>query len=73
MASGDSVEAAGQIKMNSNYLLMDKEDLLKSGIRGKRLKLTTFLSSKGYDIGQIILICVYCLLMIITFIADDFL
>ena len=73
MASGDSVEAAGQIKMNSNYLLMDKEDLLKSGIRGNRLKLTTFLSSKGYDIAQIILICVYCLLMIITFIADDFL
>ena len=52
---------------------MDKEDLMKSGIRGKRLKLTTFLSSAGYDIGQIILICVYCLLMIVTFIADDFL
>ena len=57
--------------MRTNYLTMDKDDLVRSGIRGNRLNLSLFLSSKGYDICQIVLIVIYCILMIVTFLVED--
>ena len=67
MQSGESHE----LKMRSNYLTMDREDLMKSGIHGNRLKLSLLLASKGYDIAQIILIVIYCILMVVTFLVED--
>ena len=67
MQSGES----GEIKMRANYLTMDRDDLMKSGIYGNRLKLSLVLASKGYDIAQILLIVVYCILMVVTFVAED--
>ena len=57
--------------MRANYLTMDKDDLVRSGIHGNRLNLSLFLSSKGYDICQIVLIVIYCILMIVTFLVED--
>ena len=67
MQSGES----GELKMRANYLTMDRDDLMKSGIHGNRLKLSLILASKGYDIAQILLIVVYCILMVVTFVAED--
>ena len=47
MQSGESHE----LRMRHNYLTMDREDLVKSGIHGNRLKLSLMLASKGYDIA----------------------
>ena len=66
MQSGDS-----ELRMRANYLTMDREDLMKSGIHGNRLKLSLILASKGYDIAQILLIVIYCILMVVTFVAED--
>ena len=57
--------------MRANYLTMDRDDLMKSGIYGNRLKLTLLLASKGYDIAQIVLIVIYCILMVVTFLVED--
>ena len=62
---------SGELKMRTNYLTMDRDDLMKSGIHGNRLKLSLMLSSKGYDIAQILLIVIYCILMVVTFVAED--
>ena len=67
MQSGESHE----LKMRANYLTMDRDDLMKSGIHGNRLKLSLMLASKGYDIAQIILIVIYCVLMVVTFLVED--
>ena len=67
MQSGESHE----LKMRANYLTMDRDDLMKSGIHGRRLKLSLILASKGYDIAQILLIVIYCILMVVTFVAED--
>ena len=66
LQSGES-----ELKMRANYLTMDRDDLMKSGIHGRRLKLSLILASKGYDIAQILLIVVYCILMVVTFVAED--
>ena len=66
MQSGES-----ELRMRANYLTMDRDDLMKSGIHGNRLKLSLILASKGYDIAQILLIVVYCILMVVTFVAED--
>ena len=66
MQSGES-----ELKMRTNYLTMDRDDLMKSGIHGRRLRLSLILASKGYDIAQILLIVVYCILMVVTFVAED--
>ena len=67
MQSGESHE----LRMRHNYLTMDREDLVKSGIHGNRLKLSLMLASKGYDIAQIVLIVIYCILMVVTFLVED--
>ena len=67
MQSGESHE----LKMRANYLTMDRDDLMKSGIHGNRLKISLMLASKGYDIAQIILIVIYCVLMVVTFLVED--
>ena len=67
MQSGESAE----LRMRANYLTMDRDDLMKSGIHGNRLKLSLILASKGYDIAQILLIVIYCILMVVTFVAED--
>ena len=59
------------MQMRSNYLTMDKDDMVRSGISGNRLKLSLMLSSKNYDIFQIVLIVIYCFLMIVTFMVED--
>ena len=66
MQSGES-----ELKMRTNYLTMDRDDLMKSGIHGRRLRLSLILASKGYDIAQILLIVIYCILMVVTFVAED--
>lgn len=60
------------IKMQTNYLTMDKDDLIRSGIKGNRLKLSLLLSSKRYDIVQIVLVVIYLVLMVVTFLLEDF-
>ena len=66
MQSGES-----ELRMRANYLTMDRDDLMKSGIHGRRLRLSLILASKGYDIAQILLIVIYCILMVVTFVAED--
>lgn len=59
--------------MQQNYLTMDRHDLEKVGFGGARLNLCLFLSSKCYDVSQVILIIIYCILLAITFLVEDFL
>ena len=66
-------DAPSQIQMQQNYLTMDKHDLEKLGFGGGRLNLCLFLSSKCYDLSQVVLIIIYCVLLAITFLVEDFL
>lgn len=59
-----------KIKMNTNYLLMDSNELVKNGITGRRLRIAEFLQTKIYDIFVIILIILYTLLIFVYFALD---
>lgn len=50
---------------------MDKEDYIKNGITGCRLKLVLFLRSRPYDLSMTILILIYTLLMFLYFASVD--
>ena len=56
--------------IQKDILLMDKEDLEKIGIVGRRLTLATLLKSRAYDIIMIILIIMYTLLIFVYFAFD---
>jgi hypothetical protein len=49
---------------------MDKEELIKHGVTGCRLRTAEFLMTKFYDIFVIILIVLYTLLIFIYFGLD---
>ena len=51
---------------------MEKDELIREGINGCRLKLTMALKSKPYDISMIILIILYTLLIFVYFAFVDF-
>lgn len=57
--------------MQPNYLLMEKDDLVKEGVNDFRLGLASLLMSRGYDIAMIVLIIIYALLLVAYFIVED--
>ena len=61
------------MKLQTNYLLMDKEDLLEAGLKGYRIKLASVLMSSAYDITMIVLIVFYSLILGAYFIVEDLL
>jgi len=52
---------------------MDKDELLKIGIKGRRLGVAMLLRSRPYDIMMIILIILYTLLIFVSLALSDFL
>lgn len=61
------------MKLTTNFLLMDDDELRKNGIKGWRLKLAGTMKSKVYDILMIILIVLYTLLIFLYFAFQDML
>jgi hypothetical protein len=50
---------------------MDKEELIRVGVKGCRLDIAMFLKSKLYDIAMIILIILYTILIFVFFSFND--
>ncbi len=59
------------MKLNVDYLLMQKDELIKYGIKGNRLTIALLLKSTIYDIMMIILILIYTALIFLYFSLDD--
>ncbi len=63
--------AAKRIKLQKNFLLMDKDELFKLGIKDKRLEVAMMLRSKPYDVLMIFLIVFYTLLIFASLMLSD--
>lgn len=63
--------AAKKIKLQKNFLLMNKEELFKLGIKDKRLEVAMMLRSKPYDVLMIFLIVFYTLLIFASLMLSD--
>ena len=67
----DIEKKSKKIAIAKSYLLMDKNELIKNGITGWRLKLVMLMRTKPYDISMVILIISYSLLILLFFALVD--